>query len=83
MKINSLLDQYELSLKTTSISMPLGAIIFIVGGIIACIKYSQIFWVGIILGVLGVIEIVMFVFIRRYLLKKIAELKQQEQNNGD
>ena len=68
---NSLLEQYELSLKTTSVSMPLGAIILIVGGIIAAIKYSKVFWVGIILGALGLLVIVMFVFIRKYLLKKI------------
>lgn len=81
--INTLLEQYELSLKSISIGMPLGAIIFIAAGIIFGIKYSQVFWIGIILGALGLLDIVMFVFIRRYILKRITELKQQEQNNGD
>ncbi|MCM1359381.1 MAG: hypothetical protein NC183_02480 [Corallococcus sp.] len=80
---DSLSDYYEWSLKNISIAMPVSAVILFVAAVVVGIKYSQIYWLGILFAALGFITIVMFVFIRRYMLRKIAELKQKEQNNGD
>ncbi len=81
-KINSLLDQYKFSLKTMSVSMPLAAVIAVITGIVYGVINREIWWVCVIIGVvLGLIPIVMYIFIRKYMLKKIDELKQQEQDN--
>lgn len=82
-KTYSLSEQYEFSLKTISIGMPLCAIILVVAGIVCCIMEQVATWVGILLISLGVLVVAMYIFMRKYMLKRIDELKQQEQNNGD
>ena len=82
-KTYTLLEQYEFSLKTISLSMPLVAVVLAVVGIVVCIVRPAITWVGILFIGLGVVTVAMYLFLRWYMLKRINELEQQEQNNGD
>ena len=79
MKIKSLLEQYEFSLKCLTVSMPIAAAIFVIAGIVTLIKYiNSMSWFCLIFFGLAAMVIVEYFVIRRYMLKKIAQLKEEE-----
>ncbi len=88
-KINSLLEQYKFSWKMLSISMPISAVVFFVFGIILSVINGKFLWWGLVIGLaIALMIIIIYIFIRKYMLRKIAELEQQEQDrqtqsNGD
>lgn len=76
MRIYSLKDQYELSLKLLSILMPTVSSIFIFIGI--CILFVKaIWWVGLIFIGIGLLTLLEYYFIRKYIKKKIKELNMR------
>ena len=77
MKVKTLLDQYKFSLKTYNVSMPISIAILVVAAVIAFIK-APVNWLGWLFLSLGAVVAVMFVLIRRYLIRKIKELEEQE-----
>lgn len=79
----SLSEQYELSLATLKLSMPVIGGLLILAGVILASALKEVFWVGIIVAVTGVCVLLLFLIIRNYLLTKIAELKKQESENPE
>lgn len=76
MKIKTLEEQYTLSYKRLSIIMPIASIFFITSGILLGIFLRDIFWCGLILIGIGILTIVGFVLIRKYIFNKINSLKK-------
>ena len=72
-----------------SISMPISAVVFFVFGIILSVINGKVLWWGLVIGLaIALMIIIIYIFIRKYMLRKIAELEQQEQDrqtqsNGD
>lgn len=82
MKIKSLLEQYQASLKAFNITMPIAATIFFVAGLINVFKPSPSLWLGIMFIGLGLVFVVIFLVATKYLRKVIKEL-QEERNDDD
>ena len=76
MRIYSLKEQYEFSLKLLSILMPTVSSIFIFSGI--CILFVKtIWWVGLVFIGIGLLTLLEYYFIRKYAKKKIKELNRR------
>ncbi len=69
--------QYEFSLKTLSVTMPISSIAFVIMGIVFSVKFSQIVWVGIIVISTGILILGLYFVLRAYIKKKIAQLEKQ------
>ncbi|MDE7213249.1 MAG: hypothetical protein K2N42_01560, partial [Anaeroplasmataceae bacterium] len=78
MKIKTLEDQYILSYNLLKVVMPLASIIFLITGVVLAIALKEVWWGGLILIGIGGLTLVEFIFIRKYLLKKIDQLKSNE-----
>ena len=69
--------------------MPISAVVFFVFGIILSVINGKFLWWGLVIGLaIALMIIIIYIFIRKYMLRKIAELEQQEQDrqtqsNGD
>lgn len=82
MKYKALSEQYEASLKSLTVSMPLSAVLFVIAGIWQLIKYiDSIFWISFIFFGIAAIVIVMYFILRKYLRRKIAESKEWEKQH--
>lgn len=81
MKIKTLLDQYEFSLKTYNVLMPITIAFWVIASIVAFVKYPDA-WLGLIFLALGGVTALMFVLIRKYLKKKIKELREEEEEKN-
>ena len=78
MKIKTLEDQYILSYNLLKVVMPLASIVFFIAGVVLAIALKEVWWCGLILIGIGGLTLVEFIFIRKYLLKKIDQLKSNE-----
>lgn len=76
MKVRTLEEQYMFSYKLLSIVMPIASIFFISIGILLSVLLKEVFWCGLILVGIGIMTIVGLVFIRKYILKKVNQLKK-------
>lgn len=74
----TLKEQYEFTLKMQTISMPIAALAFVIMGIVFCIKFTAVIWVGLILIGLGIGTIGLYFALRAYIKKKIAQLESEE-----
>lgn len=79
--MKTLLDQYKFSLKVIGVSMPILSAAMILTGIIISIVMREVFWVGLIITAIGLLTILEFFLIRKYLVKKIAQLQQEQEGN--
>ncbi len=70
--------QYEFSLKTLSVTMPIASIVFVIMGIVFCVKFSQIVWVGIIVISTGILILGLYFVLRAYIKRKIVQLNQKQ-----
>lgn len=75
MKIKTLEEQYILSYNLLKVVMPLASIIFLIAGVVLAIALKEVWWVGLILIGISGVTLVEFIFIRKYLLNKINQLK--------
>lgn len=85
MKVRTLLEQYEFSLKTYNVSMPITIAFGVIASIVAFVK-APVFWLGLIFLSLAGVTALMYVLIRKYLKKRIQELQEEEeqkQNDGE
>ena len=82
MKKFSLLEQYKCFLKMLKVAMPITSVTWLIIGIIFCIVYSTIFWLGLIVASIGIVEFVLFLFIRNYLVKIINYLEKENNDNN-
>lgn len=69
--------QYEFSLKTLSFTMPISSIVFVIMGIVFCIKFSQIVWVGVIVISTGIMILGLYFALRAYIKRKLEQLEKQ------
>lgn len=76
MKVKTLLEQYIFSYNLLKAVMPLLSLVFIVAGIVLAISLKEVFWVGLILIGVGGLTILEFILIRKFLLNKINQLKE-------
>lgn len=83
MKNFTLLEQYKFSKKIYSFSMPLIAGALFIVAVIMFFIHQNMPWLGIIFLVLAGMTMVIFVFVRKYLNKKIAELESKDGNTDD
>lgn len=79
--MKTLLDQYKFSFKVIGVSMPILSAAMILTGIIISIVMREVFWVGLIITAIGLLTILEFFLIRKYLVKKIAQLQQEQEGN--
>lgn len=79
--MKTLLDQYKFSFKVIGVSMPILSAAMILTGIIISIVMREVFWVGLIITAIGLLTILEFFLIRKYLVKKIAQLQQKQEGN--
>lgn len=76
MKVKTLLEQYIFSYNLLKVAMPLLSVGWILAGIVLAISLKEVFWVGLILIGVGGLTILEFIFIRKFLLNKINQLKE-------
>jgi len=79
----TLKEQYEFALKVQTIAMPIAALAFVVMGIVFCIKFTAVLWVGLILIGLGLGVIGLYFGLRAYVKKKIAQLDAEEKTESN
>ena len=77
MKIKTLEEQYIFSYNILKVAMPLFSLVWIVSGSVLAIFLKEVFWVGLILIGVGGLIILEFIFIRKFLLNKINQLKEK------
>ncbi|MCH5163462.1 MAG: hypothetical protein J1F36_00425 [Clostridiales bacterium] len=82
MKNFSLLEQCKSFLKMLKVAMPITSVIWLIIGIVFCIVYGAIFWLGLIVASIGIVEFVLFLFIRNYLVKIINFLENENNENN-
>ena len=78
MKIKTLEEQYIFSYNILKVAMPLFSLVWIVSGSVLAIFLKEVFWVGLILIGGGGLIILEFIFIRKFLLNKINQLKENQ-----
>ncbi len=78
MKIKTLEEQYIFSYNILKVAMPLFSLVWIVSGSVLAIFLKEVFWVGLILIGVGGLIILEFIFIRKFLLNKINQLKENQ-----
>ncbi len=78
MKIKTLEEQYIFSYNILKVAMPLFSLVWIVSGSVLAIFLKEVFWVGLILIGVGGLIILEFLFIRKFLLNKINQLKENQ-----
>ena len=78
MKIKTLEEQYIFSYNILKVAMPLFSLVWIVSGSVLAIFLKAVFWVGLILIDVGGLIILEFIFIRKFLLNKINQLKENQ-----
>ena len=83
MKNFTLLEQYKFSKKIYSISMPLTAISLLIVALIMFFLHPNIPWLGIIFLAMAGMTMIIFVFVRKYMNKKIAELESKDDKTDD
>lgn len=76
MRVKTLLEQYIFSYNLLKVVMPLLSVVLIVAGIVLAISLKEVFWVRLILVGVGGLTILEFIFIRKFLLNKINQLKE-------
>ncbi len=76
MEVKSLSEQYIFSYNLLKVVMPLLSLVWILAGIVLSISLKEVFWVGLILIGVGGLTILEFIFIRKFLLNKINQLKE-------
>ena len=76
MKVKTLEEQYIFSYNILKVAMPLFSLVWIVAGIVLAISFKEIFWMGLILIGVGGLIILEFIFMRKFLLNKINQLKE-------
>ena len=76
MKGKTLKEQYIFSYNILKVIMPLFSLVWIVAGIVLAISFKEIFWMGLILIGVGGLIILEFIFMRKILLNKINQLKE-------
>ena len=81
MKTYSLLDVYKLKRKILGVMMPIAATVFLLLAIIILIAMPTIWWGSLILFGIALGLILLCIFIRKYIDKKIKELEEKERNN--
>lgn len=70
--------QYEIVKKRNMVLMPASAASFIILGIVFCVIFSEVFWVGLIVIATGLGTLLLFWALNRYLTKKIREIEEDE-----
>lgn len=78
MKHFTLLEQYKFVKKAYGIAMPLISLIFFVIAVVMFFKYSNMIWPGFIFLGIAIMVLIIYIFIRKYLNKKIIELASQD-----
>lgn len=75
MKVKTLEEQYIFSYNILKVAMPLFSLVWIVAGIVLAISFKEIFWMGLIFIGVGGLIILEFIFMRKFLLNKINQFK--------
>ena len=81
MKTSSLLDVYKLNRKILGVMMPVAATVFLLLAIIFLVAMPAIWWVSLILFGIALGLILLCIFIRKYIDKKIRALEEKERDN--
>ena len=81
MKTYSLLDIYKLNRKILGVMMPIAATVFLLLAVIILVAMPAVWWVSLILFGIALGLILLCIFIRKYIDKKIKELEEKERNN--
>ncbi len=76
MEVKTLSEQYIFSYNLLKVVMPLLSLVWILAGIVLSISLKEVFWVGLILIGVGGLTILEFIFIRKFLLNKINQSKE-------
>ncbi|MDE6407544.1 MAG: hypothetical protein K2K48_01495 [Anaeroplasmataceae bacterium] len=82
MKIKTLEDQYNFSCQILSVFMPILSAVLTTAGVVLAFALKEVFWVGLILIAIGILVLIEFVFIRKYLLKKMKFFEENRENSS-
>ncbi len=83
MKKITLLEHYKFTKKIYSFAMPLISLAFFVMSIVTFFKYSNMIWSGFIFLGIAIMVLVIYIFIRKYLNKKIIELESRDNDKKE
>ncbi len=81
MKNPTLLEQYKFAKKMYRITMPSISVVWLLAAVIMFILYPKIPWLGIIFLGMASLTIIIYVFVNKYLNKKIAELESKDDSD--
>lgn len=74
--MKSLKEQYETSLKYLTAVMIVSSIFFVFIGL-GILSSKSVWWIGLILIGIGLLTLLEYYFIRKYILKKLMEIEKK------
>lgn len=75
MKSTSLLDVYKLNRKVLGITMPVFAVLWVIAAVIVWVVLPEIWWIGLVFLAMSILTLLIYIFIRKFINKKIKELE--------